>query len=164
MHNTSNHCFQATPRKARLKHTFGKERRMKIVHYLLLAFVCCVVGCSTQRQFEKFIREADTVEYRNRNITGGRQPDILLLKDNDQVHKFLGNFKLVAQKMCGCVHSDMLVFRKTDKHPLVSICDHCFDICLEPGVKNFEMQKDLYQRFKALQADHERNKKNTDPE
>ena len=62
--------------------------------------------------FEKFIREAITVEYRNLIITGGRQPDILLLEDNDQVRKFLGNFKLVAKGGCMCEHPDMLVFRK----------------------------------------------------
>ena len=116
--------------------------------------------------FERFIREADAVEYRSRLRTAaGPQPGRLLLKDKNQIRKFLGDFRLVAKKMCWCAHTDMLIFRKKGKELLVTIGDHCFDIALKPGVKYFKMPKDLYQRFKALrQADHERNQRKADAE
>lgn len=132
-----------------------------LIAALLIGIVIMLILSNPKRSLLKFITEADSLDYK---CTVGRTPILQkkLCKNNEQVREFLGDFKLIKKEECLCEHMDMLIFNKNNDSLQVSICDHCFDIIMQPAqngkpgiIEHYKMPEDLYQRFKAFQVDWE---------
>jgi len=135
---------------------------------LLIGVITLLVFSNQKRSLLKFMQEADTIQYKC-SVSRASIPNKTLLENNEQVRKFLGDFKLVSKEACKCAHMDMLIFHKGKESLMVSICDHCFDIIVTPAqngqhsvVEHYKMPDKLYQRFKAFQVDWESQQQNAD--